>query len=178
MVVTRAPLFTQKGELFPGAWFAVGHDTAVRLVMPKYYGNSEMEMVRQFTRLRASGSRFVVGGRVAQVRGGGWHAGVAWFNDFMGQVHGDMSTYGKGLDVRGAFSSSGAVVVVQRAPAARCAQGKSIGSGQGGTAFLTLDDVEIPNSLEALDMFVGIGEREFRRDISSTELRQSRGPLW
>jgi len=122
VVVTRAPLFTQKGELFPGAWFAVGHDTAVRLVMPKYYGNSEMEMVRQFTRLRASGSRFVVGGRVAQ--------------------------------------------------------GKSIGSGQGGTAFLTLDDVEIPNSLEALDMFVGIGEREFRRDISSTELRQSRGPLW
>lgn len=67
-MVTRAPLFTNKAELFRGARFVVGHDTAIRLVMPKYYSSSEVEMVRQFSRLRARGCRFLVAGRVQQVR--------------------------------------------------------------------------------------------------------------
>mgnify|MGYP004116340649 CR=1 FL=1 len=36
--LTRAPLYSQKAELMPGATFVLGHDTAVRLLNPAYYG--------------------------------------------------------------------------------------------------------------------------------------------
>ena len=64
LVLTRAPLFTQKAKLFPGATFVVGYDTATRLLMPKYYGNSFENMVQQFQLLHDAGCRFIVGGRV------------------------------------------------------------------------------------------------------------------
>ncbi len=48
VVVTSAPLFTTKSQLLPGSCFVVGYDTAIRLVMPKYYNNSEAEMLVQF----------------------------------------------------------------------------------------------------------------------------------
>lgn len=38
VVVTRAPLFTHKAALFRDTLFVVGYDTAIRLVLPKYYG--------------------------------------------------------------------------------------------------------------------------------------------
>jgi hypothetical protein len=38
VILTRVPLFREKAELFPGCTFAVGYDTAVRLVDPRYYG--------------------------------------------------------------------------------------------------------------------------------------------
>ena len=50
VVVTRAPLFVEKARLLPGCRFAVGFDTAVRLLMPQYYptaahpGGSEAAM--------------------------------------------------------------------------------------------------------------------------------------
>jgi hypothetical protein len=34
VILTRVPLFREKAELFPGCTFAVGYDTAVRLVDP------------------------------------------------------------------------------------------------------------------------------------------------
>src|SRR5690242_20225890 len=37
VVVTRAPTFVQKAELFPGATFVLGADTAARVVQPRYY---------------------------------------------------------------------------------------------------------------------------------------------
>ena len=64
LLLTRAPLFSQKAALFPGATFVVGHDTAIRLVMPKYYGG-EAEMFRAFEDIRNSGCSFVVAGRAA-----------------------------------------------------------------------------------------------------------------
>lgn len=63
VVVTQAPLFTQKAELFPDSVFAVGYDTAVRLVKPEYYGDDEA-MLLQFAKLVYRGCSFVVGGRV------------------------------------------------------------------------------------------------------------------
>ena len=39
--VTRAPTFAEKARLFPGAVFAVGFDTAVRMLDPKYAGSVE-----------------------------------------------------------------------------------------------------------------------------------------
>ncbi|MCE9567526.1 MAG: hypothetical protein K8U57_36465 [Planctomycetes bacterium] len=61
--VTRAPTFEAKADLFPGAAFVLGWDTAVRVIDPKYYGgidgrNSAMR------KLLSCGCRFVVAGRV------------------------------------------------------------------------------------------------------------------
>jgi hypothetical protein len=36
--------------MFPDSTFVVGYDTAKRLVMPKYYGDSELSMLLQFAR--------------------------------------------------------------------------------------------------------------------------------
>ncbi|KXZ52323.1 hypothetical protein GPECTOR_10g955 [Gonium pectorale] len=63
VLVTRAPLFTLKADLLPGSRFVVGYDTAVRLVLPKYYRNSYTQMVLDFARLRHQGCSFLVAGR-------------------------------------------------------------------------------------------------------------------
>ncbi|GIM02066.1 hypothetical protein Vretimale_6798 [Volvox reticuliferus] len=63
VVVTRAPLFTNKADLLPGSRFVVGYDTAARLVLPKYYGNSYTQMLLDFSRLRQNGCSFIVAGR-------------------------------------------------------------------------------------------------------------------
>lgn len=70
LLLTRAPLFSQKAALFPGATFVVGHDTAIRLLMPKYYGG-EVEMLRAFEDIRNLGCSFVVAGRAATSDEGG-----------------------------------------------------------------------------------------------------------
>ncbi len=62
VVLTRAPLFTTKSDLFPGSTFVVGYDTAARLVQERYYG-SEAEMVRQFATLVERDCSFLVAGR-------------------------------------------------------------------------------------------------------------------
>lgn len=64
IVLTNAPLFTGKARLFKGARFVLGYDTAVRIVMPKYYGDSEARMAADFAELHAAECSFVVGGRV------------------------------------------------------------------------------------------------------------------
>src|SRR5262249_18559734 len=38
--LTRAPTFLEKARLFGGAVFVVGADTAVRIVQPRFYGDS------------------------------------------------------------------------------------------------------------------------------------------
>ncbi len=62
VVLTRAPLFSQKATLFPGGVFVVGADTAARLVRPEFYGG-EAQMRRALGELRAAGCRFLVAGR-------------------------------------------------------------------------------------------------------------------
>lgn len=54
VVVSRAPLFTHKAALLPGSRFVVGYDTAVRLVLPKYYNNSYTQMLLDFSRFITS----------------------------------------------------------------------------------------------------------------------------
>jgi hypothetical protein len=62
VVITQAPLFTQKADLFPKSKFVVGYDTAARLVQEKYYG-SETAMLLQFAKLAHQGCGFLVAGR-------------------------------------------------------------------------------------------------------------------
>ena len=59
-VLTCAPTFLEKAELFPDAWFAMGYDTAVRLLDPAYHPDVEA-MLAHFSTL---GTRFVVAGRL------------------------------------------------------------------------------------------------------------------
>ncbi|WP_439630762.1 hypothetical protein [Gemmata sp.] len=61
--VTRAATFDKKAELFPGAAFVLGWDTAVRVIDPKYYGGAEGREVA-LRGIADRGCRFVVGGRV------------------------------------------------------------------------------------------------------------------
>ncbi len=63
VLLTRAPRFIEKARLFPGNAFIIGWDTAVRLVQPRYYGNSEAAMHAALDEMRALGMHFLVAGR-------------------------------------------------------------------------------------------------------------------
>ncbi len=62
--LTRAPTFTEKARLFPGAVFVVGADTAARIVQPRFYGDNEARMIEALEALRCGRCRFLVAGRV------------------------------------------------------------------------------------------------------------------
>jgi hypothetical protein len=61
--LTRAARFVDKAELFPGACFVIGADTAARLVSPRYYDDDSGHMAAALEALRRHGSRFLVAGR-------------------------------------------------------------------------------------------------------------------
>ena len=63
--VTRAATFAEKADLFPGAVFVLGFDTAVRLIDPRYYGHDPARRDVALRTLRDRGCRVLVGGRVA-----------------------------------------------------------------------------------------------------------------
>lgn len=63
LILSRAPLFSQKAELFPGSVFVIGYDTAVRLLAPRYYGGVA-GMRQALATIRAAGCSFLVAGRV------------------------------------------------------------------------------------------------------------------
>lgn len=59
-VLTCAPTFARKAELFPGAWFAMGYDTAIRLLSPAYHD----DVPAMLSRFQSLGTRFVAAGRL------------------------------------------------------------------------------------------------------------------
>ena len=63
VVLTRAPRFIEKARLLPGVTFAVGWDTAVRLVDPHYYEGDERSMLAALDEMRTAGCRLLVAGR-------------------------------------------------------------------------------------------------------------------
>ena len=60
LVLTSAPTFAEKAELFPGAWFALGYDTAIRLLSSDYHS----DVPAMLARFHVLGTRFVVAGRL------------------------------------------------------------------------------------------------------------------
>ncbi len=60
MVLTHAPTFAEKAELFPQAWFALGFDTAIRLFRSDYHS----DVPAMLARFQALGTRFVIAGRL------------------------------------------------------------------------------------------------------------------
>ena len=67
-VVTRAPTFAEKGRLFPGCHFAIGYDTAVRLLDPIYYGGNAAEVGAALMEFERCDNRFFVAGRLHRGR--------------------------------------------------------------------------------------------------------------
>ncbi|KAI0562529.1 Cytidyltransferase-like protein [Gracilaria domingensis] len=65
VLITNAPLFSQKAEMLPNARFVIGTDTAIRLVQPKYYGG-DREMIKALIELKSKGCSFLVAGRLEQ----------------------------------------------------------------------------------------------------------------
>lgn len=63
VLLTRAPRFIEKARLFPGNAFIIGWDTALRLVQPRYYGDSEAAMHAALDEMRDLGMHFLVAGR-------------------------------------------------------------------------------------------------------------------
>jgi hypothetical protein len=64
VILTRAPLFVQKADLFPGCTFVIGYDTALRIIDPRYY-DSETGRDAAFARIAAQRCTFLVAGRVS-----------------------------------------------------------------------------------------------------------------
>jgi hypothetical protein len=60
VVLTCAPTFAEKAEVLPGAWFAMGYDTAIRLLDPTYHDDIPA-MLSRFAELQ---TRFIVAGRL------------------------------------------------------------------------------------------------------------------
>jgi nicotinic acid mononucleotide adenylyltransferase len=65
VLLTRAPRFVEKARLFPRSVFVIGVDTAIRLVQPRYYEDSEASMHAALEEMRELGARFLVAGRAA-----------------------------------------------------------------------------------------------------------------
>jgi nicotinic acid mononucleotide adenylyltransferase len=61
--LTRAPTFAEKSRLFPGASFVIGADTAERIVAPKYYAQSESNMIAALEQIARRGCTFLVAAR-------------------------------------------------------------------------------------------------------------------
>jgi hypothetical protein len=69
--LTKAPRFVEKAACFPGATFVVGADTALRIVLPRYYDDDGTRMLAALARIRDLGCRFLVACR-ADARGQCW----------------------------------------------------------------------------------------------------------
>jgi hypothetical protein len=63
LYLTNAPTYIEKARLFPGCTFVVGHDSALRIVAPRFYGGPSARdaVLEELERL---GTRFLVFGRV------------------------------------------------------------------------------------------------------------------
>jgi len=64
VILTRAPLFSEKAQLFPHSVFILGIDTVERLINPRFYHNDPAEMQASLKTLRTAGCRFLVAGRL------------------------------------------------------------------------------------------------------------------
>jgi hypothetical protein len=62
--VTRAPTFAEKARLFPSSIFAIGGDTAERLLLPRYYSDDRNRMLQALELIRSQECSFLVAGRI------------------------------------------------------------------------------------------------------------------
>eukprot|EP01084_Bolivina_argentea_P067043 122195_1 len=72
VILTRLPLFIEKAKQFPGCTFAMGSDTAERLLDPRYYGDagSILDMSVALSTLQHNRCSICIGGRLEGGRSG------------------------------------------------------------------------------------------------------------
>jgi len=68
VILTRAPLFSQKAQFFPHSVFVLGIDTVERLAQRRFYNNDPAEMRASFETIRQAGCRFLAAGRLSDDR--------------------------------------------------------------------------------------------------------------
>lgn len=66
LLLTVAPLFSDKSVLYPKSTFLIGWDTAERLVDQKYYKGSVQRMYKSLEEIEGNGCEFLVAGRQIQ----------------------------------------------------------------------------------------------------------------
>ncbi|MEM7346202.1 MAG: hypothetical protein AAF485_18330 [Chloroflexota bacterium] len=66
VILSRAPLFSLKAEIFPQSVFVLGIDTAKRLTQPRFYNDDPDEMLASFETIRRTGCRILVAGRLVE----------------------------------------------------------------------------------------------------------------
>jgi nicotinic acid mononucleotide adenylyltransferase len=63
VLVSNAPTFVAKAQLFPNTTFIIGVDTADRVLDSRFYGDSHERMLLALAKIREQGCRFLVAGR-------------------------------------------------------------------------------------------------------------------
>ena len=66
VALTAAPKFVEKARLFPGTTFVIGYDTAVRILEPRFYRDSEQEVRAALEAVGSLGCHFLVAGRLTE----------------------------------------------------------------------------------------------------------------
>lgn len=69
VVLTNAPLFADKNKLFPGVSYAIGVDTVIRLMNPKYTHGDRDLMFENILKMTFSNTKFYVGSRLVHSAG-------------------------------------------------------------------------------------------------------------
>jgi hypothetical protein len=64
VVLTNAPLFADKDKLFPGVSYAIGVDTAIRIINPKYTNENSDLMIENILKMTFNNTKFYVGSRL------------------------------------------------------------------------------------------------------------------
>lgn len=60
VVLTNAPLFTDKDKLFPGVSYVIGVDTVIRLINPKYTNGDSDLMIENILKMTFNNTKFYV----------------------------------------------------------------------------------------------------------------------
>lgn len=68
VLLSNAALFVDKAALMPDCTFVVGYDTAVRIINPKYYGDSAEKLAAVLAAIRGHRCSFLVAGRLMDGR--------------------------------------------------------------------------------------------------------------
>ena len=70
LVLTNVGLFIDKARLMQNCHFVIGWDTFIRILNPKYYDNSQKQLIAVLDMFNNYGTKFVVAGRLVD---GKWH---------------------------------------------------------------------------------------------------------
>ena len=64
LYLTNAPTFIEKARLFPGCTFVVGHDTALRIIDPRFTNGDPIARDAMLAEMEALGTRLLIFGRI------------------------------------------------------------------------------------------------------------------